>query len=282
MYDLIRFTSERQYAESFLKGKLYMNSLGYFWLNGFQSQKDYYEGTVSFADPKDTPFPPELTKHMWGSVMNRLEAMKYCNLLCMVRHAYDPLKKQVECIEPKMKSFGKYAVIVRDLEKFVNRIFDVLVKKKDCYGLMGPVTYHSRDEVLNESDCFDKCKEFSWQKEWRLALLPNYSALKYIASQIPEDPYVTPYTLDIGDISDIAEIYESKVLFDDIQKAYPGYTVADNIPESKKARELHNKGIPAPYDVFCEDFIGWSPRSSFLRKIWEIDGGKYKPIFTIG
>lgn len=282
MYDLIRFFAQKEYAETFLKGQLYMNSLGYFWLNGFQSQKDMFEGTVSFVDPNDTPFPSNLTKHILGSVMYRLEAMKYCNLLCMVRHGYDPKRKQVERIDPLMKSFGKYVVIVRKVELFVNRIYDALANKKDCYGLMGPVTYHRRDAVIKDSDCFDKCKQFSWQKEWRFALLPNYSALKYIASQIPEDPYLTPYTFSIEDISDIAEIHESKDLFDNIQSVYSGYKEVDKIIEDKGARKFLISGLPLPYDVFCEDFMGWMPRSSFLRKILEIDGGRYKPIFTIG
>lgn len=282
MYDLIRFFDKKEYAEIFLKGQLYMNSLGYFWANGFQDQQDLFEGTVSFVDPHNTLLPDDLTKHIIGSVMNRLEAMKYCNLLCMVRHGYDPVRKQVERINPLMKNFGKYAIIVKNLEVFVNRVYDAMVSKKDCYGLMGPVSYHRRDEILARSDCFDKLNRFSWQNEWRIVWLNNYKHLKEIAKADPNATYEVACTLDIGDNSDIAEIYESKVLFENIQAIYPGYREVNKIFENKKARELVNSGIPAVYDIFCDSFIGWSPRRSFLQKIMEIDGGKYKPLFSIG
>ena len=282
MYDLIKFTSEKQFAESFLKGKLYMNSLGYFWSNGYQSQRDLFEGTFSYAKPEDMMFPDDLSAVIDGKVMNRLEAMKYCNLFCMVKHGYDPIRKQVERIDLRMKSFGEYAVIVRDLETFVNRIYDVLISMKDCYGLMGPVSYHSRYQELKESDCFDKCDDFIWQKEWRLAFLNNYSELKDIAAKNPEAPYDVPCTLDIGDISNIAEIYESKALFDNIQIAYSGFREVDKIFENKKARKLVSKGIPAVYGVFCDGFIGWNPRRSFLQKIIDLNEGKMRPAFIIG
>ena len=41
MRNLIRFTSKEEYANQFLSGKIYMNTLSFYWSNGFEDQKDF-------------------------------------------------------------------------------------------------------------------------------------------------------------------------------------------------------------------------------------------------
>lgn len=54
MHQLIKFFGKRNYAEQFLQGELYMNSLSYFWDNGFEEQKDLFEGVSETFDKKES------------------------------------------------------------------------------------------------------------------------------------------------------------------------------------------------------------------------------------
>ena len=42
MRNLIRFISKKKYANQFLSGKIYMNSMSFFWSKGFEEQKDFF------------------------------------------------------------------------------------------------------------------------------------------------------------------------------------------------------------------------------------------------
>ena len=43
MHLLTRFFSQKNFLDAFISGKLYMNTLDYFWNNGFEEQKDIFE-----------------------------------------------------------------------------------------------------------------------------------------------------------------------------------------------------------------------------------------------
>ena len=53
---LMKFVSEKEYAEDLLRGYLYMNSLDYFWNefklsdNGVPGQMDLFEGIYGYLD----------------------------------------------------------------------------------------------------------------------------------------------------------------------------------------------------------------------------------------
>ena len=81
MLELIRFTSG-SHAEEFMVGRLYMNSLGFFWSNGFEGQRDMLEGVAQMQDPKDSLFSEECQNALCASVMIHAEAFQFCNLLC--------------------------------------------------------------------------------------------------------------------------------------------------------------------------------------------------------
>ena len=46
MHLLIKYFNNKKYADEFVSGSLYMNSLNYFWNNGFDEQRDMFEGVV--------------------------------------------------------------------------------------------------------------------------------------------------------------------------------------------------------------------------------------------
>lgn len=279
MVDLYRFM-RKEFAESFLKGKIFMSSLGYFWENGFESQKDFNEGTVQMQSPGQSPFPQDLRSAIKGSVRYRLEAYKYCNLLCMVMHHYNTQQRQTEKFDNRMRQHGEYAVRIIDIEEFLNRVFQK-AKAQGDYCLAGPMNYLSYDTVRDRTDCFDKLLRFAWQKEWRIAYIHDIERLKRLAEEDPIRTYKEPYTLDIGDISDIAEIVSAKDIFDTPQNIYKGYKVVDKIDPMVWPDQLKHMGMPAPYQWSASDYLGWGDRPSFQNKVIEIDGGKQRLAFDI-
>lgn len=279
MVDLYRFM-RKNFAESFLEGNIYMSALGYFWANGFESQQDINEGIVQMQAPAQSPFPQELQSVITGSVRYRLEAYKYCNLLCMVMHHYNTQKKQTERFDPRMRDYGECAVRIIDIEEFLNRVFEK-AKAQGDYCLAGPMNYLPFDSVRNGMDCFEKLLHFAWQKEWRIAYIHDQEKLKRLAEEDLLRTYEEPYTLQIGDISDIAEIVSTKDIFDTPQNTYKGYKVVDRVEPMIWPEELKRIGMPVPYQWSVASYCGWGDRPSFQNKIIEIDGGKLRPIFSI-
>lgn len=279
MVDLYRFM-KREYAERFLQGKLYMNALGYFWSHGIESQMDFNEGTARMLDPEQTPLPPQLRLLVKGSVRYRLEAYKYCSLLCMVIHHYNTQNMQAERFDNRMRNFGECAVRIINVEVFLQRVFEK-AKEQGDYCLAGPMNYLPTDTVRDQMDCFDKLQSFAWQKEWRIAYVHNIERLKQLAKEDPVRIYEEPYTLDIGDISGIAEIVSGKDLFDTPQNIYKGYKIVDSVNPMVWPNALQSMGIPAPYQWDASTYKGWGDRNSFQNKVIEIDGGKQRIGFDI-
>ena len=92
-----------------------------------------------------------------------------------------------------------------DIDEFLNRVFEK-AKAQGDYCLAGPMNYLPFDSVRNGMDCFEKLLHFAWQKEWRIAYIHDQEKLKRLAEEDSLRTYEEPYTLQIGDISDIAEI----------------------------------------------------------------------------
>lgn len=279
MVDLYRFM-RKDFAESFMEGNIYMSALGYFWANGFESQQDFNEGTVQMQSPQNSPFPQMRRSIIKGSVRYRLEAYKYCNLLCMVMHHYNTQKKQTERFNERMRNYGEYAVRIIDIEEFLSRVFEK-AKSQGDYCLAGPMNYLPVDTIREGMDCFDKLLPFAWQKEWRIAYIHDQERLKLLAAEDPIRSYEEPYILQIGDISDIAEIVSAKDIFDMPQNIYKGYKVVEHVDSMIWPDELKRIGMPVPYQWSATSYRGWGDRLSFLNKVIEMDGGKQRLGFDV-
>lgn len=270
MLELIRFTSG-PHAEKFMAGRLYMSSLGYFWNNGFEGQQDMLEGAARMQDPKESLFPAECQDVLCASIMVRAEAFQFCNLLCFHRHFYDPLRGYDTEIDPKISEFGDCAVRILDPDAFMNRVYAKAEQQGDIC-VSGPVTYHAWDEIVDESDCFDKLDFFSYQKEWRVAYLHKPERLKALArkrrnNDAPMKYYEEPYTLRVGRLDDIAEIVPTKEIIDHMRSVYgTSYTNTELLSR----RSLQSA------------FSGWRGRREFRDKVLGLDGGACAPILFVG
>lgn len=296
MFDLIRFFEKKEYVADFLNGDFYMNSIGHFWGLSSAVQNDIVEGigesldTKSFKNQYGENFIQVFEDHLLLPIMNRIEAMKYVHVCCLSLHEYDDNAKIVSKIPSEMRKMGNYAVRVKNVRVFVDRIFEK-VKSKGLYGLMGPVDYHDPSEKNRYMDCFDKYVNHAFEKEWRFALIPDYNRARKLAAADENRIYDEHTIFKIGKINDIAEEIDIDLLFNNIGKLYStsgtAYKVVDEMPISWEKRKVEiermmNVGINIPYDVYPDRYVVWSPRESFRNKIMELDNGKMKPVFTIG
>ena len=297
MIRLIRFFEREEWAEDFLDGKFYMNSIGHFWKAGIEQKNDFLEGTGEsisldqFEEYFGTGIRDDFGDHILDMIQNRIEAYKYCHILCMLMHEYDPSRKEAVSISPKMSSMGEYTVMIYDVQSFVDRIFEKMLFMGQ-YGLMGPVSYHAYEEKMIYSDCFDKYERFRHECEWRFALIPDYDKAKEMAKANPEAEYDTYIVYDIGSIRDIAKIVDKKSLIEDAGALYCDkqggrYKTVKHLTKSWAQTKpildkMLNVGLPISYDAYPEQYVGWAPREAFKKKVISIDGGLIKPIFTIG
>ena len=298
MFDLIRFFEKKEYVEDFLNGMLYMNSIGHF--RNFRNpavQNDISEGLGDMISPEnyDSEYNTNLTsvigkEHICFSIMNQIESMKYCHVCCLSLHEYDDNKRIVMKVPDEMRKMGKYAVIVRNVQRFVDLIFDKPTKEK-LYGLMGPVCYHSPKEEIKYMDLFDKLDKFQYEHEWRFAYIPDYERAKKLAAENVNRLFDEHCYFSIGNIKDIAEEVSIETLFKDIGALYEKrgvrYMGVDNMPESwsirrKEIEKMLGKGLPISYDMYPDQYVGWAPREAFRNVIMNIDNGAFKPMFTIG
>lgn len=281
MYDLIRFFHTKEEAEEFVAGNIRMNTLDYFWNHGLQDPRASYEGAVHPENMRymGEPLPAEaLAKHNDTRVDFRVDSVRYCNILSMMRHAYDRNTWRVEAVPQEAMQLGDYAVIVSNLEAFVGRLYEALKYDESAFGLMGPVEYNDRIKKNRDMDTFDRSHAFAWQNEWRFCYVKHRPGLDKILEAHPDVEYEIPVTLKIGDISAYCEIVSSRILTHQIADIYKGFKKVDKIEDDMQARLLQRSGIPVPYDTYCEKYVGFAPRKAFLGKVLEMDGARIREL----
>lgn len=203
---LIRFT-KREYANSFIAGEVYMSSLAKFWdiRNNFEEQKDFFEGVAAINLKENTPLPDDMRSVIARYTRYRLEAYKYCNLLCFFRVDFDEKSRTLHLPPKSMMDFGDTCIIINNQEAFLSKISCAIKSLGGAY-IAGDVRYHSVEdkrlynrpsitlvsEVTGGGDsvfhlnqipeeyrlkrrygCLDKYDKYSNQKEWRVCYLPR-------------------------------------------------------------------------------------------------------------
>ena len=304
MISLIRFFEEEKYLNDFLDGHLYMNSIGHFWSLGQpHPQDDLFEGvfeTMSSVD-LDKRYGSDLTgafgSHILLPVMNRLDGYQFVHILCFYMHEYDLQLQQVTRIPESIKGLGKYAVRIKDVQTFVDLLFEK-IKNEGLYGLMGPITYRKPDEEIEYMDCFDKNITHQDEHEWRFALIPDFEKSKQEAAELrrmnaakaqAEIPstYDQHIYFEVGDLRKLAEVVDADALISEPSNVYGcGYKTVDRLPykwedRKKLLEDWQQKGLLIPYQAYPEQYVGWYPRKAFRDKVMEIDNG-VKPLLTIG
>ena len=227
-YALLKFMSKKEYAEAFMDGDFYMNSLYYFWneympedpTKHLQSsltggQGDSLEGTVSTGNDLDVSL--DFYDRTISDTIYRSVGYKYCNVLCFYKLYIMINNCFLSYDYPDMGEFGDYVIIVKDPSELIRR-FGVSVEQDGYHYLCGSVRYRPLKRGVERSpvseihhlllkaarkynmedlnlrsyrDCFIKMDDLSYQNEWRIALYRG-------------EKNTDAYQLKIGSIRDIA------------------------------------------------------------------------------
>lgn len=245
---LLKYVSCPQYAEDFMNGILYMNTLNYFW-NEFKlgsadsvpGQMDLYEGiygTVNSAGMEALGIPKDFQGHNLTDISLRAEGYRYCNVHCYYRLDYWFEENGISWnTSEAMKDFGEYVVIIDDERAFLNLLHGAATREGYDY-LCGSVHYRppkkdgeiitvghnivvrSEEQLVNVTeftpglslsarrDSFDKMDGLSYQKEWRISL---YRGVKETAG----------YALHLdSDLKGVAHVVKSKDLDGELERMF--------------------------------------------------------------
>ena len=234
-----------KYAQDLLDGKLFMKSLDQF---GDISKRDAssdndFRGDIleGYAESFGLGYNPHLYKSdengiiadgMLGSIdMLALRKKVYCLAAMDYYRPYHALIKPSE----KMKEFGKYAIIISDVEEFLRRVrkaFDRYCQENDASFVLqyNRVSYDvDLYEEFNYSE-FHKSKSYSWQNEFRISI--DFSEGKFSTAMLDKVTDFAKLTFpgkieidnnplslsdwiyfEIGDIRDICQCIEVENLF---------------------------------------------------------------------
>ncbi|TKF13740.1 hypothetical protein FCV43_19895 [Vibrio genomosp. F6] len=217
IFFLVKIFDNKKYAQDFVDGKLFANRLAYFRRLEEQEEAnrgDKHEAVVSWIQPEQANLVinGKPITGLAGPVSVQMNWHDYLNVFCMyAAHSgsfnyvsHDNLvefRKQLEIPDDCLK-LGKYAVVVTNFTKFVERVHNAAVVNN--YGMSdGLVDYYDPNEFsgsfLELEAIFKKRSEFSHQKEYRFAFDTGVSDK-------------TPLVLDVGNLSDIVTLCDVEKL----------------------------------------------------------------------
>jgi len=237
-----------QYVKDLLAGKLFMKSLDQFGdlLKRDSSSNNTFRGDVleGYSENFGLGYNPHIYKNdIDGSIIKdgMLGSIDILTLrkkvFCITAIDYYKPSKTFIAPSSKMKEFGKYAVIIYDVEEFLKRVHKAFERyrkeNKAEYGLAYKrVSYDVDLKEKRTFDEFHKSASYSWQNEFRISL--DFSQGKFSQSMLDKVTDFAKMTFpgsieldedilslsdwiyfEIGDISDICLCMEIDELFSD-------------------------------------------------------------------
>ena len=152
---LVKVTSQYEYAQNFRDGKLWMNELCFFTKC---EQKELGDA----KEARGTTF--SFLNHTYHLINNQ----DLCRPIFCLYGVYDTKHGNTSFISipEKMKAFGTYAVVVTDVEEFLNRLRRVPL-------IFSPIDYqeldlHDPNSKTPFRPYFHKGKYFKYQSEFRI------------------------------------------------------------------------------------------------------------------
>ena len=131
---------------------------------------------------------------------------------------YDTNNSSWEHVDKRTVRFGDTAVVITDLDQFINRIVTALSRQygiDHCVLLADKITYYPLGITRNLPPMFAKEASYAWQKEFRILFCesipnkenrfarPDKEGIFHADAQTII-PSLNPVHLDIGNICDIA------------------------------------------------------------------------------
>lgn len=202
---LFKFGRRQHIEDLVLSGHLYMNTLAYFSRHEADSLRCDRDEGIGHCFQADVAELRTEIDGQWATVGTISGAVRWsdnttraANVFCM--YAFRGSHAE-GLIDPRNLAFGDTYVIFTQGDEFLRRVRSVA----DEAGLRlvdGLVEYVDRHTYSGPMGIFRKFSEFAYQSEFRIALLPGTGI---------------PYSLRVGDLSDIALVGESSKFNEQIQ-----------------------------------------------------------------
>lgn len=206
---MVKFGSKEHMEDFHRNGTMYMNTVEYFrTLEGRGHVGDEDEGlqscyqsnrvNVKITKPDGESIFLTTENGLAGQILTRNNAVNGQNIFCMYALQYSGMKPVVD---ERNLIFGDTYVCITSGTTFLERIH-AAAKKARAKIYRGLVEYVPRDNHNGKMGIFKKFDTHSYQNEYRFVLSPGFSV---------------PYTLSLGDLSDITIIGSSSELNDHIE-----------------------------------------------------------------
>lgn len=225
----IKFFAEESYADQFMAGSLYLNTLAYFKKVETESndgRMDSTEAIAAWLQPDDITIKFDFPgcgniviskKDLAGPVSMTFDHHSYLHLYCLYAvhtSGFEIIDGKIDCapediknlqqllkIDERCFNFGKFAIIIPALP-FLNQLKESL--KIQSYKAIGKLVEYYDDRKFHgiipmPEIPFRKQERFSYQREWRMSVDTGNQTDSAL-------------TINIGDISDICAKVESSKL----------------------------------------------------------------------
>lgn len=238
MIRLVRGFKEQKWAEQFLRGDIYMNTLGYFWNEGNVEQQDFLEGACASFDPHVMQgLPKDLLDVLAKESYAIPRGAGYCNVCCFSCALIKQVDTRVDLIElpdPGL-DLGSWVVVIDNPYELISRLRAAVLQLGYDF-VAAPVEY--RDSIqLNPSEVvkstmdleshdplpaymvfpngiphfnagvFVKNIRYANQIEWRIAVNRNERSYE-------------PLIIKLGNLADIAHLTKRTKLAEDLQRVH--------------------------------------------------------------
>lgn len=207
---LIKIFEKEEYRDSFLKGNLYMNKLGFFKKienneRDLGKRFDDLEGITGYMQPSRAKITMQYGQEIKSisPIIFRNNISDHISVFCVF--GYKPNSSQIT--EDFLK-LGKFAVIIVNPLEFLLR-FNRYIDEKELVGGSRFIRYQDynffhRHKISALDAPYFKDQSYSHQSEYRFCIYPELSTA--------ETNSHSATTICIGDISNICQNIESRAL----------------------------------------------------------------------
>lgn len=211
--------TDAKYAEMLLDGDVYARPLnafgGWDWLKN--RQNDPSVDNSFRGDCNEGAIRNEKWEYGDITLIDDFET-KYMKCYSTMALQYHLKSKKWERANEKVAQFGDTAVVIANLDQFVDRIISALIKKyghDHCLLLADKVSYYYLGTTKNLTPMYSKEASYSWQNEFRIIFCETIPNRENKFARPDKDGVFRPDAqttilslddvhLDIGDIRDIA------------------------------------------------------------------------------
>lgn len=248
--------TDAKYAEMLLDGDVYARPLnafgGWDWLTN--RQNDPSVDNSFRGDCNEGAIRNEKWEYGDITLIDDFET-KFMKCYSTMALQYHLDSKKWERANKKVAQFGDTAVVIANLDQFVNKIISALIKKygdDHCLLLADKVSYYYLGATNNLVPMYSKEASYSWQNEFRILFCETIPNRENKFARPDKDGVFRPDAqstilslddvhLDIGDIRDIA--YAIPVAYLIHGTWWSGHSISFSTNNPKGITRLENLAI---------------------------------------